>query len=612
MVEKTKGFLRQSIKNLREYIFTFRFSFRAFRLVWSTNKGLTILLAFLTLLAGVLPAGIAYVGKLIVDAVVAAIDSGLAADRQQALIYIGYEGILVVLMAATQKGIQIVQSLMRVLMGQKVNVMILEKALTLDLAHFEDSEFYDKMTRARREASSRPLSLITGVFGLVQNGITLLTYGGLLLQFSGLAVVILILASIPAFIVEAKFSGEAFRLFSWRVPEARQQNYYEWILTREDFAKETKLFQIGELFIQRYKDLFRRLFTEDKDLTLRRGMWGYVLGVVSTLAFYGTHGWIAWATIAGSITLGSMTMYVMVFKQGQSAIAASLSSIGSMYEDNLYLSTLYDYLDQEVRRPEGIATTGPSAEDGIRFENITFTYPGTRSPAIDNISFHLEPGQKLALVGSNGSGKTTLIKLLTRLYEPDSGRIFLDGLDVRDWDINSLRERISVIFQDFSRYQLIVGENIGVGDVQHLSDEYHWKESADKGMAAPFVEQLKSGYHTQLGRWFADGKELSGGEWQKIALSRAFMKSDAQVLVLDEPTSAMDAEAEAQIFDRVKAMTPDQMAILISHRFSTVRMADYIIVLDDGRIVERGTHEELMTENGQYAHLFNLQAAGYR
>ncbi|MBD3276026.1 MAG: ATP-binding cassette domain-containing protein, partial [Candidatus Marinimicrobia bacterium] len=514
-------------QNLKEYIFTFRFSFRAFRLVWSTSKGLTVLLGLLTLIAGVLPAGIAYVGKLIVDAVVAAIDSGLAADRQQALIYIGYEAVLVILMAAVQKGIQIVQSLMRVLMGQQVNVMILEKALTLDLTHFEDSEFYDKMTRARREASSRPLSLITGVFGLVQNGITLVTYGGLLLQFSGLAVVILILASIPAFIVEAKFSGEAFRLFSWRVPEARQQNYYEWILTREDYAKEIKLFQIGKLFIKRYRDIFQKLFTEDKSLTLRRGFWGYTLGVISTLAFYGTYGWIAWATIAGAITLGSMTMYVMVFKQGQSAIAASLSSIGSMYEDNLYLSTLYDYLDQEVTRPEGIAEQGTKQEDGIRFENVSFTYPGTERPAVENITFHLKPGQKLALVGSNGSGKTTLIKLLTRLYEPTGGRILLDGLDLREWDIDALRSRISVIFQDFSRYQLIVGENIGVGDVNHLSDEEHWEDSAVKGMAAPFVEQLESGYHTQLGRWFANGKELSGGEWQKIALSRAFMKSNS-------------------------------------------------------------------------------------
>lgn len=603
---------KKLFQNLKEYIFTFRFSFRAFRLVWSTSKGLTVLLGLLTLIAGVLPAGIAYVGKLIVDAVVAAIESGVATHRQQALIYIGYEAVLVTLMAAVQKGIQIVQSLMRVLMGQKVNVMILEKALTLDLTHFEDSEFYDKMTRARREASSRPLSLITGVFGLVQNGITLITYGGLLLQFSGMAVIILILASIPAFIVEAKFSGEAFRLFSWRVPEARQQNYYEWILTREDYAKETKLFQIGKLFIRRYRDIFQKLFTEDKSLTLRRGFWGYTLGVISTLAFYGTYGWIAWATIAGAITLGSMTMYVMVFKQGQSAIAASLSSIGSMYEDNLYLSTLYDYLDQEVTRPEGIAERGTIEEDGIRFENVSFAYPGTERPAVKNITFHLKPGQKLALVGSNGSGKTTLIKLLTRLYEPTAGRILLDGLDLREWDIDALRSRISVIFQDFSRYQLIVGENIGVGDVNHLSDEEHWEDSAVKGMAAPFVEQLESGYHTQLGRWFANGKELSGGEWQKIALSRAFMKSNSQLLVLDEPTSAMDAEAEAQIFDRVKAMTPDQMAILISHRFSTVRMADYIIVLNDGKIIERGTHPELMKENGQYAHLFNLQAVGYQ
>jgi len=600
------------LRSFRGYLGTFRFSSRAFQLVWTTSPRLTLLLAFLTLIAGLFPAAIAFVGKLIVDGVVAASQSGLAADRWQALTFVGWEAGLVVLLAGVQKGIQVSQSLLRVQLAQQVNEMILEKALTLELRHFEDSEFYDRLTRARREASRRPMSLIQGTFGLAQNAITLLTYGALLLQFSYWAVLFLVLGALPAFVVEARFSNEAFRLFSWRVPETRQQYYLETAIAREDYVKETMLFQTGRLFLQRYKDIFQRLFRQDRSLTLRRGFWGYTLGLLSTVAFYGAYGWIAWETIAGQITLGDMTMYLLVFKQGQSAVAASLSSIGGLYEDNLYLSTLYDYLEQEVTIPNGEAIYGPSPGDGLRFEDISFTYPGAVQPALQNVSLHLKPGQKLALVGENGSGKTTLIKLLTRLYAPSVGRILWDGLDLQQWDVEALRKRIGVIFQDFVRYQFTIGENIGIGDVEHIEDEDRWEAAAVKGMAHPFIEPMEQGYQTQLGRWFKDGRELSMGEWQKIALSRAFMRADADLLVLDEPTSTMDAAAESQIFDRFRQLTEAQMAILISHRFSTVRMADYIIVLHEGRIIEQGIHDELVQEGGQYARLFHLQASGYR
>ena len=600
------------LRSFRGYLGTFRFSLRAFQLVWTTSPRLTLLLAFLTLIAGLFPAAIAFVGKLIVDGVVAASRSGLAVDRWQALTFVGWEAGLVVLLAGVQKGIQVSQSLLRVQLAQQVNEMILEKALTLELRHFEDSEFYDGLTRARREASRRPMSLIQCTFGLAQNGITLLTYGGLLLQFSPWAVLFLVLGAVPAFVVEARFSNEAFRLFSWRVPETRQQYYLETAIAREDYVKETMLFQTGRLFLRRYQDIFQRLFKQDRSLTLRRGFWGYTLGLLSTAAFYGAYGWIAWETIAGQITLGDMTMYLLVFKQGQSAVAASLSSIGGLYEDNLYLSTLYEFLEQEVTIPNGEAIYGPSPGDGLRFEDISFTYPGADKPALQNVSLHLKPGQKLALVGENGSGKTTLIKLLTRLYAPSGGRILWDGLDLQEWDIEALRKRVGVIFQDFVRYQFTIGENIGIGDVEHIEDEDRWKAAAVKGMAHPFIEPMKQGYQTQLGRWFKDGRELSMGEWQKIALSRAFMRADADILVLDEPTSTMDAAAESQIFDRFRQLTETQMAILISHRFSTVRMADYIVVLHEGRIIEQGTHDELVQDDGQYARLFNLQAKGYR
>ena len=590
----------------------FRYSREALGLVWTTDKRLTFLLAALTIFAGLIPGAIAYVGKLIVDAVVLAVETDSAADRWTVVKWIVVEAVLVVLMAAIQRALMVSQSLLRALLGQRVNVMILEKAQTLELSHFEDSEFYDKMTRARREASSRPLSLVNRTFGLVQSGITLLTYGWLLIQFSWLAVVGLIIAALPAFFIETYFSGAAFRLFRWQVPETRKRNYLEWLLAREDYVKEVKLYGTGDLFLARYREIFEKLYAEDRALTLKRGWWGFLLGTLSSLAFYGAYGWIGWSAAMGWITLGGMTMYLMIFKQGQASIASSLTAIGKMYEDNLYLSNLYEFLEEPIDSSDGTAVTGPIPGDGVRFEDVSFTYPGQTTPAIDRISLHLQPGQKLALVGENGSGKTTLIKLLTRLYVPSEGRVLLDGRDLNEWQLDALRQRIGVIFQDFVRYQLKVGENIGVGDVAHIESEEQQQTAAEKGMAHPFIDSMEKGYDTQLGRWFKDGRELSGGQWQKIALSRAFMRKQADILVLDEPTSAMDAEAEAKIFDHFREVTENQMAILISHRFSTVRMADQIVVLSDGKIIERGSHEQLMASNGKYAHLFAIQAKGYQ
>lgn len=528
------------------------------------------------------------------------------------LSYVGLEAIAVILLAGSQRGITICQSLLRALMGQRVNVLILEKALTLDLRQFEDSEFYDKLTNARREASVRPLSLVNRTFGLVQNALSLFTYGILLVNFSGWAVVVLILAAMPVFISETKFAGEGFRLFSWRAAETRQQHYLENLLAREDFVTEVKLYQLGEMLLGRYRNLFDQLYGEDRDLTLRRGFWGYLLSLVSTGAFYLAYAWIVLETVQSKISLGDMTMYLTVFRQGQSTFSNALTSIGGMYEDNLYLSNLYDFLEEEVPKSWGKATIGLNPQDGIRFENVSFTYPGSSKPALRNISLHLKPREKLAIVGENGSGKTTLIKLLTRLYTPDSGRIFLDGLDLQEWDVDVLRRRIGVIFQNFVRYQFTVGENIGIGDVEHLENKNRWQTAAEKGMAQSFIDQLPQSFQTQLGRWFKGGQELSGGQWQKIALSRAFMRSQADILVLDEPTSAIDAQAEFEIFNHFRAITKNQMVLLISHRFSTVRMADKILVIENGEVIEQGTHEELLQLRGRYAKLFLLQAAGYQ
>ncbi len=599
----------------RGFLGVFGYSRRALQLVWTTSRPLSIAFAILTLIAGALPAAIAYVGSLIVDAVVAAIQSGgaeQAARTSHALVLVASEGLLVAALAGAQRGLSLCQSLLRAQLGQRVNVMILEKALTLDLAHFENSEFYDKLIRARREASSRPLSLVVRTFGLLQNAVSLISYATLLVQFSPWAVLVLILAGLPAFLAEARFSGVAFRLFLWRSPETRMQLYLETLLAREDHVKEVKLFGLGPLFLERYRRIFEKLYQEDRNLTIRRDTWGFFLGLIGTAALYGAYAWIALSAIATRITLGQMTMYLMLFRQGQSAVSAILSAIGGMYEDNLYLSTLYDYLEEPVDAARGDVVRGPVPNDGIRFEHVGFSYPGAETPTLVDVNLHIKPGQSLALVGENGSGKTTLIKLLTRLYRPTSGRILLDGQDLQDWDEAALRDRIGVIFQDFARYQLLLGENIGAGDVQYFEDEERWREAGEKGMATPIVESLPAGYHTPLGKWFNDGRELSGGQWQKIALSRAFMRSRADILVLDEPTAAMDAAAEATIYEHFRALTQGRIAILISHRFSTVRMADQIVVLQDGRIIEHGNHEELMRLNGHYAHLFSLQAKGYR
>jgi len=610
-----RTFTRDSGTELtRGFLGVFAYTHRAVALVWSTSRPLTLMLAVLTLAAGALPAGIAYVGAQIVDAVVAAINAGAARQAASAhvLSLVALEGVLVALLAGAQRGLSLAQSLLRAQLGQRVNVMILEKALTLDLSHFEDSEFYDKLTRARREASSRPLSLVMRTFGLMQHLVSLASYGSLLVHFSPWAVLILVLAGLPAFLAEAKFSGDAFRLFRWRSPETRMQLYLETVLAREDHAKEVKLFDLGPLLLERYRAIFQKLYREDRDLTIRRDTWGFVLGLVGTVSLYGAYAWIALSTIAGRITLGAMTMYLALFRQGQAAVSASLAAVGGMYEDNLYLSTLYEYLETPVARTAGSQFTGPDPADGIRFEHVTFVYPGAESPALIDINLHIRPGESLALVGENGSGKTTLIKLLTRLYTPTEGRILLDGLDLQQWDATVLRRRIGVIFQDFARYQLMLGENVGAGDVRHFADEEKWQAAAEQGMAMPLIESLPQGFHTQLGKWFNDGRELSGGQWQKVALSRAFMRSQADILVLDEPTAAMDAGAEAAVFEHFRALTRDRIAILISHRFSTVRMADQIVVIQDGRVVEHGSHDELMQRGGHYAHLFSLQAKGYR
>lgn len=564
-----------------------------------------------------MPAAAAYLGQLIVDSVVAAQtalqqQNSWQQARDDALFWVAIEAVVIITLAFSERIISTCQSLLRALLGQRVNEMILVKAQTLSLSQFEDSEFYDKLTRARREASTRPLALLNKTFTLARQGISLVSYAFILLQFSVWALLLLLIGALPVFFAEAKFSGDAFRLFRWRSPDTRKQIYLETLLAREDSAKEVKLFELGPMLLSKYQAIFKTLFKEDRALTLKREFWGFILGCLGTLSFYGAYIWIVFATINGDLTLGEMTMYLLVFKQGQSSVSASLSAISGMFEDNLYLSNLYEFLEQPTQQETGTLTQGQSPNQGVAFNNVSFIYPGANKPALNNISFTLKPGQKLAIVGENGSDKTTLIKLLTRLYTPSQGVITLDGTPLEDWQPAALRARTSVIFQDFMRYQFTAGENLGAGNVESFNDRQAWQQAAQKGLAENFIAQLKDGYDTQLGRWFKDGQELSGGQWQKVALSRLFIRPEADLLILDEPTAAVDARAEAELFELINQYSEDKMTILISHRFSTVRNADHILVLDAGEIIEQGNHQQLLTLNGIYAHLYRLQASGFQ
>lgn len=580
---------------------------RTLRLVARTSPSGTALLGVATLACAVLPIAVAYAGKRIVDAVV-------AESSHDAVRWVVAELVVVSVLALATRGGALLRGLLGARLAVRVNTLILEKALTLDLAHFEDPEFYDRMTRARREASSRPIAVVTETFQLLQNALTLTGYVALIVHFSGWAVLGLVLAALPATVAELRFSGIAFRLRNWRAPETRRLNYLEYVLATEIHAKEVSLFGLGPMLLGRYEALGEQIYDEDRRLAIRRAAWAYVLSLLATGAFYGCYGYLALLAARGGLTLGNLTLYVVAFRQGQQAFQAVLAALGSMYEHNLYMSNLFAYLDSEARAPTRteVREPMPGGGSGITFEDVGFRYPGREEWAMRHVSLTIPPGQSLALVGQNGSGKTTFIKLLTRLYTPTEGRILLDGRDLRDWDEDRLRKRIGVVFQDFNRYQLPLSENVGVGSVDDMDDEARIARALELGGATELAASLPQGLATQLGRQFRhEGVELSGGQWQKVALSRAFMREQADILVLDEPTAALDAEAEQAVFERFRTLAAGRTTILVSHRFPTVRTAERIVVLAEGRIVESGDHASLLAADGRYAKWFKLQAAGY-
>jgi ATP-binding cassette subfamily B protein len=586
----------------------------ALRLVWQSNPWATTGLGFLTVVGALLPASQAWVGKLIVDGVVASIQR--AADPEQiktVFVYLVLELGLFLLNTVINHARRFLQQVIQLQLANRIRGEIIRKALTLDLAYFEHPEFYDRLQNARRESGYKPVDLINETFLIVQNTITLISFALLLLRFSPWLVVILVGTSIPVFIAETRFSEQGFRLLSRRAPETRQVNYLARLLTEDSSAKEIKLFHLGELLLSRYMTLFEKFFREDKALALRRAVVGFALGLIATAGFYGSYAWIVWHAVQGRISLGDMTLYLAIFRQGQTTFQTMLSAVGSIYENNLFMANLFEFL---ALKPQMDVTARHNRLParllrGIEFRGVGFRYPENGGWAVRDINLTIRPDEKIALVGPNGAGKTTLIKLLSRLYDPAEGAILMDGIDIRQLDPDELRQKIGIIFQDFVRYHLPARENIGVGQVEALEERDRIIESAQKSGAHPIIENLPDGYETMLGRWFRGGHELSIGQWQKIALARAFMR-DAEILVLDEPTASLDAETEYELFRRFQELTAGKMAILISHRFSTVRMADRIVVLEEGRIAEIGSHDELLSREGIYAHLFGMQAEGYR
>jgi len=588
---------------------------RAFWIVWDAHPPSTLAMAACTLVGALLPASMAWVGKLIVDGVVAAINN--RADAQTGLRAILplllIEFALITLQAANSQVRKFAEHILHARLNLAINTRIIRKALDLDLSHFENADYYDKLQNARREADWRGLQIVNGGFYLIQSIVTLLSYAVLLVRFSPILALVVFAATLPAFIAQSKYAELNFRVLSWRAPESRKLSYLEYLLTNSDSVKEVKLFGLGTPLLERYASLFWKFLSEDQAIAQRRSLASFGWGILAVVSYYGSYAWIVWRAVSGTITLGDMTLYLGIFRSSQTTFENIFYGLSDLYENGLFMSNLFSFL---ALTPQMVTAQEPvpvprSLRRGIEFRHVSFRYPGQEQDALRDVNIEIFPGEKVALVGPNGAGKTTLIKLLTRLYDPSEGQILMDGVDLRDYDLNELRQRIGVIFQDFVRYHMSAAENIGFGQIEALDDRPRIETAATKSGAHSLIDLLPQGYETTLGRWFSQGRELSGGEWQKIALARAFMR-DCDVIVLDEPTAALDAENELRVFQQFRELTEGKIAVLISHRFSTVRMADRIFVIEEGQVTEAGTHAELLAEGGTYARLFTLQAESYR
>ncbi len=584
---------------------------RFFKLVWQTNHWYTILDALLRLIRSAIPVSILYVGKLIIDEVVK-LSKTHSPDHTFLWELIAAEFALAIISDALSRATSLVDSLLGDLFSNYTSVRIMEHAATLDLDQFEDSDFYDKLERARQQTIGRTI-LLSQVFAQVQDLITMGFLAVGLMAFNPWLILLLLIAIVPAFLGESYFNDRSYALTRGQTPERRELDYMRYIGASDETAKEVKLFNLSGFLIDRFKTLSNKFYDDNKKLSIKRASWGTLFALIGSVGYYSAYIVIIIQTIGGAITIGTLTFLAGSFRQLRSLLEGILSRFTSVSQGAVYLRDFFDFFEIQpnIITPKNPLPFPNPVQQGFVFENVGFKYHNTDNWANRHLSFTLHAGEKLALVGENGAGKTTLVKLLARLYEPTEGRILLDGIDLRDYDLFELRRNIGIIFQDYLRYQMSFSQNIAVGNIDELNNRALIEQSAEKSLASLLVKKLPNQYEQALGRRFNNGIELSGGEWQKVALARAYMK-DAQLLILDEPTSALDARAEYEVFQRFAELTKGKTAVLISHRFSTVRMANRILVLDKGQLLEVGSHEELLAMNGRYAELFHLQAKGYR
>ena len=588
---------------------------RVLKLVWQIQPFYTVVLAVINVLQGFLPTATAGVTALLIDAIIQGVRRGGGPAALRLVIFLVVAQLAVQgLSSLLQTLSNIAQQLLQEKASYHIQLLLMEKANTLDLSFFEDAQFYDKLQQAQQEASFRPVTMISQTFGLGQTIVTMITMLAVLVHLAWWLAIFALLAPIPAFVASMRYGWRGYQLMRRQSPLRREMSYYGNLLTTDIYNKEIKLFTLGDFFIDLYRSLSNRFYKEARALIAPRYMASFAWGMGTQLVNAFVYLYVALQALSGAISVGALTFYTSTALGLGSSFQSLLSGISSAYENTLFVNTLFEFLEYTpaiVSPPDGLKP----GDDGltIEFRNVSFSYPGKerKEPALRNVSFTIRAGEAVALVGRNGAGKTTIVKLLTRLYDPDEGQILVNGRDIKEYDLSALRAQIGVIFQDYVTYFLTAARNIGVGRVRTIDDREAIAVAAAKSGADAVVAQLPDAYETRLGKWFDEGQQLSGGEWQKIALARAFMR-DAHLLILDEPTSALDPQAEYEVFARFRELTAGKSAVFISHRFSTVRLANRIIVLEHGMVLEEGTHEELLALGGRYAQLFNLQAEAYR